>query len=190
MTTLSPCITVIPSQTTTRTGCTPRLQVYLACLRLHHLFSTLDLQLRRTLAFAFHAQATQIPEGDPQRNRLFEEAANLYRDAADALPTDEGQRITWLHAQINNLCMARKPLKETLPIAKKLLQSKGDVLEIFGIPPHSVPLKALFDKLAKYEADATRGIRRKKLTMNSVVPLPAHSHTINRPDSVQSLNRL
>ncbi|KAF5332705.1 hypothetical protein D9611_005213 [Ephemerocybe angulata] len=95
-------------------------------------------------------------------------AAQYYLDAAKICPDDDDRYITYMRMHLDCLFAAKKPLRDTLPICKRIQEAIPPVLQIWGLAPGAAaPLKQDLKEMKAFEKENSQRIAAGKLTLDS-----------------------
>ena len=117
-------------------------------------------------------RAIHSPKDDPSRVKDFEEAAQWYLKAAEALPEDDWYHSEFLQKYLECLCFLERPLRDTLPICQLIQKALGQALEIWSMPPFGAALKAILEQVKDFEDRYNQEIASGKCTLESIGELP------------------
>ncbi|KAJ3538023.1 hypothetical protein NMY22_g5351 [Coprinellus aureogranulatus] len=123
------------------------------------------------IGWCFSEQGIATPEGDPEREASLQTGAEYYLAAAETYPEDDQLHPHFLRRYLECLSAANKPLKEMLPVAKRIRLVIPKALEIWGGPVIGDPLRENLREVTEYETKYTQMVSSGKRTLDAVVPI-------------------
>ncbi|KAF6748419.1 hypothetical protein DFP72DRAFT_575902 [Ephemerocybe angulata] len=120
------------------------------------------------LGWCFLEQGKKRANGDPVKIQNYHTAAEYYLQATQGFPEDDEKYIVYLRKHLDCLFAAKKPLKDTIPICRRIREALPGVLEIWNHNPGTGTwLRGVLEEMTRFERENSEMVAAGKLTMDS-----------------------
>lgn len=118
--------------------------------------------------------------------KLIRTAKDYYDSAVRCYPEDEPYHADYLRKYLECLCHMDRPLKETLPVCKRIREVIPQVLEVFATAPFDTHLRRSLSEVEQFEARAKQDIMMGRLTLDDVqkIAIPKHEKLKTEKDDL------
>ncbi|KAF5332529.1 hypothetical protein D9611_005121 [Ephemerocybe angulata] len=134
------------------------------------------------LGWCFLEKGCSRPKSDPERAPALKTASEYYLAAADAYPEDEERHAQFLRKHLECLTALDKPLRDTLPVCKRIRVSGAEAMEIWGGGPYKDHLKKNMDEVKEFEDRWTGEIKAGRATMDTVAGIKFTEKTLPKTE--------